>query len=1085
MLSSEIKRKINTNEYRQSLDEYFQKIVKQLKDSNSESTVGGIFENNIYSFIDYFFNEQIIFIKEATESYFRHAFKGRTDAISNNLIIEYKDKGKLDTKRDQDSAISQIKDYMMQIYKNSGSKYEGIVTNGEKVSYVYFFDETIKNTRFSSFNIRDLDRIVQSLLNIGTKQYNPKNIVRDFNLESSTGLTSNLLMALYDTYENNKTQKTQMLFEEWQVLFRLSDSDHGQNQDIVKRKESLSKIFDAVVETNYQQYSGLFLLQTAYAIIVKLIACNVLSKLTYDEEIEYFSDLAKVTSPKLQRFVEKMEDGYIFSTGGIRNLLEGDFFSWYSDEYQWSNELYLAIMEIIKELDLYSTSATNDYEFLASDIFKDLYMEIMPNEVRHSLGEYFTPTWLADQVVKNAIKKLPKEKKNKWIAIDPTCGSGVFVITLIKEILSEYNLHDLTIQDKQYLLHEILDRVHGIDINPVSVLTARVSYLLAILPLIEDQKFEIPIYLGDSADIPKEEKIDNIPCYIYTIETVKGDIDVVFPTSYVKSKGFFEKMYLLQSTIKAEDSKLLYNQIIGAINPEHINEKVKSLIKQMCEKLVELHENEWDGIWIRIASNFMLIARISETDIICGNPPWVKWEYLPTNYANKLKNNIDKRLFSGQSYMGAIALNLCALIANTTSSAWLSEKGVLAFLMPETILTQDSFEGFRNFYLEDSNTRLYLKELDDWTEAGSPFVVTSEKFMTYFYTFEEINYSEGLPVNYYKKQRRQSIARINKFHTFDSVEKYFEVSKGIVAQIDDNRTGFTKVRSSDYSDFSKLKSIIGQNDYKARSGVEFTPAEVYFITPWKKSTNKGCYKFKVSDNTHSVYKSSFLEGFEIETKYVRPVIKGPSIGSFEILEHDNYCIFPYEFGNREAIELENLINTAPLTAQYFLDQKKLIEAQSKRSREIAMGKDFYSLSKVGDYTFQKYKVAFRDNTNMIASVISDIKTPWGDLVSPVCAKHAPYISMDKDKNPISYEEAYYIAGIINTDIVNKYIKTTFSGRSYSINFNIHIPKFSKEDVIQDSISKLAIEASNTEDLDKKEKLREEIQNLYLKLCVQK
>ena len=51
------------------------------------------------------------------------------------------------------------------------------------------------------------------------------------------------------------------------------------------------------------------------------------------------------------------------------------------------------------------------------------------------------------------------------------------------------------------------------------------------------------------------------------------------------------------------------------------------------------------------------------------------------------------------------------------------------------------------------------------------------------------------------------------------------------------------------------------------------------------------------------------------------MIKGPSIGSFEILEYDNYCIFPYEFGNREAIELENLINTAPLIAQYFLEQK--------------------------------------------------------------------------------------------------------------------------------------------------------------------
>lgn len=54
-----------------------------------------------------------------------------------------------------------------------------------------------------------------------------------------------------------------------------------------------------------------------------------------------------------------------------------------------------------------------------------------------------------------------------------------------------------------------------------------------------------------------------------------------------------------------------------------------SLIELMSNDLIELHKNNWDGIWIRIATNFMMIARLSEFDFIVGNPPWVKWEHLP------------------------------------------------------------------------------------------------------------------------------------------------------------------------------------------------------------------------------------------------------------------------------------------------------------------------------------------------------------------------------------------------------------------------------------------------------------------------
>ena len=69
----------------------------------------------------------------------------------------------------------------------------------------------------------------------------------------------------------------------------------------------------------------------------------------------------------------------------------------------------------------------------------------MPPEVRHSLGEYFTPAWLADQVVKESTKLA----KKTLYAIDPCCGSGVFVMSLIKNIIGDKDIVSLTSKDKR------------------------------------------------------------------------------------------------------------------------------------------------------------------------------------------------------------------------------------------------------------------------------------------------------------------------------------------------------------------------------------------------------------------------------------------------------------------------------------------------------------------------------------------------------------------------------------------------------------------------------------------------------------
>ena len=163
----------------------------------------------------------------------------------------------------------------------------------------------------------------------------------------------------------------------------------------------------------------------------------------------------------------------------------------------------------------------------------------------------------------------------------------------------------------------------------------------------------------------------------------------------------------------------------------------------------------------------------------------------------------------------------------------------------------------------------------------------------------------------------------------------------------------------------------------------------------------------------------------------------------------------------------------------MINNKKLIGKQSKRSQTISRGKAFYSLSKVGAYTFAPYKVTFRDNTKLSAAVVNKITTPWGEDIMPICAKHCPYISQDKDGRIITEDEAYYLCGILNTPIVQQYFKFTYSTRSYSINFNIKMPLYDENNKYHQKIMKLARGAT----LNKPStKTYHDLEDCYLKLC---
>ena len=1096
-LKGNINEWLDSGEYLADIDDMRTRIMKESSNSNSESTTASIFENELYYLIKFRTGIELNIIKEQKLDGINHLFeslkkrssgKGRIDAVVNNLIIEYKHHSKFSTEKDQIIAIEQVKDYLKALENKDKIKYNAILTDGIRICYFSFLEKEVQNTSISLIENEDIDIIIKAILANDTKKFVPENILKDFSISPMyDSISKNMAKVLYSALKNQKTEKTNMLSNEWKALMHLSVDDNGKGNDIEKRRKDLSLIFNDIINNPESEYNALYALQTTYAIIVKLIACKVIDKLEYNDLTKNYYDLSTITSNELQNFFEKMEDGYSYKSNNITNFLEGDFFSWYSDKKQWNNDIWKNIVNIVKCIDQYSAFSLNVY-YEPIDIFKDLYMSIIPKSIRHSMGEYFTPKWLADYVITNGISSI--ENKNNWKAIDPCCGSGIFLLELIKKIVGNREIKSLSVNEKNMLKDEILSRVYGIDINPLSVLSARVGYYLALKPFGNLHDIEIPIYLGDSAILAEKVIIDNIECYKYSVSNLKEPFEVILPVRYVKLPNFGQIMSELQACVKTDDYEILYNVIVSKLNESEKNsKKLMKYIKDMSKKLVMLHKNNWDGIWIRIATNFMLIARLADFDLIVGNPPWVKWEHLPAMYANRIKEVCDvKHIFSGAGQYGGTQLNICALISNVTATNWLSKNGMLVFLMPDSIMSQDSYEGFRNFYIDyNTKERLYLQKIDRWKSPLRPFRCdnkpVTQDFITYYFSRKIVDYHKGIPVINITRNKKISDNVLNSTSNFKEAKEYLEFSDSIAIQLSKNSTSFS-YKSNKY-DFSK---IIGPTSYLYRTGVEFTPQQLYMLIGYGKSDTKGNYKFKNKEFSLLKYrvKDQPKDGWDFPTKNIYPIITGPHIEDFKYNCNNEYCILPYTKENtKEPISSEIMLKENREILVYLADHKNLIDSQSEKSKKMHRGKEFYSLSKIGPYTFADYIVAARDNSRFCASVIKKQMTPWQEEKQVICVKHTIIISQDKNKRFITEDEAHYICGILNSEIVQEYIQTSFKSNGFSLNkSNIYIPLYDSNNDKHKKISELSKNATqkNAREI---EDIKKELTKLYLDICNEK
>jgi hypothetical protein len=177
--------------------------------------------------------------------------------------------------------------------------------------------------------------------------------------------------------------------------------------------------------------------------------------------------------------------GKRFEAAGILGAVESDFFDW--------------IIADAEGIDLVRRIVTHVRRFklrdVETDILKILYESLIDRDERHGLGEYYTPDWLAAKIVRNAVSS-PHEQR----VLDPACGSGTFLFNAIRHYLKEAEDIDVPPDSRAA---EATALVAGLDIHPVAVIIARVTYLLALAPALQARKgtISIPVYLGDALQV--------------------------------------------------------------------------------------------------------------------------------------------------------------------------------------------------------------------------------------------------------------------------------------------------------------------------------------------------------------------------------------------------------------------------------------------------------------------------------------------------------------------------------------------------------------------------------------------------------
>lgn len=447
--------------------------------------------------------------------------------------------------------------------------------------------------------------------------------------------------------------------------------DHREIPSVKLKRELWAKLLTTALGTNFHDEDRLFVEHTLLVITAEAIGHAVVG---FD-----------ITDPTISPAT--LVSGGLFTRAQIGGVIEEDFFDWVVEVPggdRW-------VRDIARRLSRF------DWSTVEHDVMKVLYESVIDADQRHRLGEYYTPDWLADEIV-HAVSDTPLDDR----VLDPACGSGTFVFHAVRRYLAAATALG---QDNPTAIAGVTQHVLGIDVHPVAVTFARVTYLLALgrdrLQAQDRPAFSVPVYLGDSVQWGQENNL--LGGDALTIPTDDGlqlfASELRFPNRLVADAGRFDQL-VAELADKATKRKIGTQapSLAATFRRYVVHADDQEILTRTFGLMCDLYDQGRDHIWGYYVRNLARPTWLAQTDnrvdVLVGNPPWLAYRYMTKAMQESFRDLSSARGFwAGASV--ATNQDLSGLFVARSVELYLRQGGRFGFVMPLAALTRRQFAGFR------------------------------------------------------------------------------------------------------------------------------------------------------------------------------------------------------------------------------------------------------------------------------------------------------------------------------------------------------------------------------------------------------
>lgn len=450
------------------------------------------------------------------------------------------------------------------------------------------------------------------------------------------------------------------------------------NAEVTLKRMLWAKLLRTSFGTAFTDSDDLFIDHTLLVLTAEIIAHAVIGF----EPAEMIADPDGVVS------------GRLFADAQVHGVVEADFFDWVLD-VSGGREFVVTLTQRL---------ARFNWRDVSHDVLKVLYESVITAETRHSLGEYYTPDWLANRIVAETCT----EPLNQRV-LDPSCGSGTFVFQAIRAYLNAADDANVPNGDA---LAGLTGHVFGVDVHPVAVTLARVTYLLAIghgrLSASDRKALSVPVYLGDS--VQWDQRAGTLTGDTIRIPTSGNDLsetptghlwdeDLVFPESIVNDASRFDQIV----TVMADKASGYLSGKVPSVRPAlrrfRLTDDELDTLQSTFAVMCHLHATGRDHVWGYYVRNLIRPLWLSNTDankvdVLVGNVPWLRYAAMTASMQERFADlSHDRQLITTRR--GVAGRDLSSLFVVRSVELYLRPEGHFAFVMPRAALTRKPYEGFR------------------------------------------------------------------------------------------------------------------------------------------------------------------------------------------------------------------------------------------------------------------------------------------------------------------------------------------------------------------------------------------------------